>query len=177
MLAQPAVATLVAITLCVFGQATAPGGGGTANQRSPSVRSTNGRIVQALAQGTARSPTFAQMLEELQGSDVILHMEAGECDCRGARACLTFLSSSGNTRYLRGTVSLRRTQRDLIAAIGHELWHAVELARSPEVVDRASLSTFYAARARRSCAGCGYETAEAIASESAVRRELQSRDL
>lgn len=104
---------------------------------------------------------------------MILHVERGDCSCRNARSCLVFLSDSGGVRYLRSLVSLQRNQHDLIQQIGHELFHASEIAASPEVRNRAAFAQFYeqlrAARCERY--GC-YETSGAEQAELAVRAEL-----
>jgi hypothetical protein len=62
------------------------------------VRSTNPRIRAAIAEGYATSNTFRRLVDSLRRSDVILHIEAGECGCERARACLGFVSYSGGTR-------------------------------------------------------------------------------
>jgi hypothetical protein len=112
-------------------------------------------------------------MEELQSSDVILHIDTGECSCRVARSCLTFIALSGTTRYLRATVSLRQIQNELIAQIGHELFHAVEIARAEEVTSRESLVHFYSRAGRRTCGRpCGFETQEALRLEARLRTEL-----
>ena len=59
------------------------------------IRSTNSRIRAAIEEGYARSKTFRSLVDQLEGSNVILHIERGDCTCYYARACLGFVSSSG----------------------------------------------------------------------------------
>ena len=96
-------------------------------QAGSHVRSTNSRIRAAIDEGYARSETFRSLVDRLEASDVILHIEPGACTCDRARACLGFVSSAGGVRYLRSHISLRQIQRELIQQIGHELFHAWEV--------------------------------------------------
>ena len=141
----------------------------------PHVRSTNGRIRTALDEGYAKSRTFRGLVDSLERSDVILHIERGECACGRARACLTFLADAGGVRYLRSHVSLQQIQRHLIEQIAHELFHAGEILRARHVRSRRAFSDFFA---QLRVSGCReprcYETAGAEAAESAVRVELSS---
>jgi hypothetical protein len=178
VLAHSAVATLVAITLCVSRQAAPPVGGDTPHAApvlAEHVRSTNARVRNALREGELKSATFRELLAHLQQSDVILHIEAGDCTCNRAKACLSFVAQAGPVRYIRATVSLRQIQKDVVEQIGHELRHAVELADAPEVIDPATLRQLYTRIGRSSCGSpCGYETREALRAQSAVRAELQA---
>lgn len=138
------------------------------------VRTTNTRIHQALRQGLARSPTFRAMVEALQQSDVILHIDPGECSCGNTRSCVTFVAAPGQVRYLRATVSLRQIDHELIAHVGHELFHATEIAAAPQVVSRHTLRDFYQQRGRRTCGlPCGYETEAAVRVHDRLRVELR----
>ena len=160
------VALLTALLLIVGGVAGAGG------QPQPA-RSTNNRLARAIGQGYVRSATFRRMVEALRATDVIVYVESGDCDCRRANACLSLSAASGGVRYLRASVSLRRLDLELIEQIGHELQHALEIARQAEIISDATLAAYY----RTHSQGCGrlahcFETAAARAAGNAVRTEL-----
>jgi hypothetical protein len=75
-------------------------------------------------------------------------------------------------------VECRQSRTDQIAALGHELQHAVEIADAATAVDQRSLQALYASigfalesNRRR------YETSAAQAAGNRVRRELSARTL
>jgi hypothetical protein len=139
------------------------------------VRTTNSRIRQALREGQDKASTFRSLLQQLERSDVVLYIEPGECTCATAHSCLTFVTTAGSIRYLRVIVTLKQIQRELIAHIGHELRHAIEIAGAAEVVDNRSLRRLYQERASQSCGRpCGFETEAAMRTQAAVRTELRN---
>jgi hypothetical protein len=116
------------------------------------------------------------LADRLERSDIILLLEPGDCSCRGAKSCLSFVTRAGDVRYLAAAVSLRQIQAELIEHIGHELGHAVELANAPDVVSRSTLVSFYTRARRSGCERpCGFETRQALLIQQAVRRELNAR--
>ena len=126
-----------------------------------------------IAIGAERSGTIRQLAGALADSDVIVYIDTGDCDCRRAQACLSFVAFSGGVRYLRASVSLKQIDDFLIEQLGHELQHAVEIVRERSITSESSLAAYYESHAQN----CGltrcYETAEAKRVEQAVRRELR----
>ena len=141
------------------------------------VRSTNPRILSGIAERYARSPTFRGLVDDLERSDLILHIEYGTCTCQLAQACMVFVSASVAIRYVRSFVDLRQTQSHLIQQIGHELFHASEIAAAPEVRSAASLVRFHMGLGASSCRPrrC-LETEASQKTELAVRAELFADD-
>jgi hypothetical protein len=89
------------------------------------------------------SPTFAALLAQLDASDVIVHVIDGFQPCpSGAKACLTFVESSGGYRYLRVMMAKQESETDVRRHLAHELQHAVEIANAPQVRDVAGLRAF-----------------------------------
>lgn len=149
---------------------------GTADTRVPErVRTTNSRIRRALREGQDKASTFRSLLQQLARSDVVLYIEPGECTCAAARSCVTFVTTAGSIRYLRVIVTLKQIQRELIAHMGHELRHAIEIAGAAGVVDNRSLRRLYEGRASQSCGRpCGFETEAAVRTQAFVRAELRN---
>jgi hypothetical protein len=84
---------------------------------------------------------------------------------------LQYVGTHGGQRYLRIRVRLDLVQPQLIALIGHELQHAVEIAFASSVVDAASMEGLY----RRIGFARGthrHETVGAQEAEDRILREL-----
>jgi hypothetical protein len=111
----------------------------TAEQPEPAparhVRSTATWILDLLQQGESTSTTFRQLLNALDETDVIVYIEPGVCAFGHFHACLpAVVSTAGALRYLRVLIDRGRTPRPaLIALIGHELQHTLEVAEAPTV--------------------------------------------
>lgn len=107
------------------------------------VRSTDSRIAQLLRVGVERSPTFAELMQSLNRTDVIVYIERTRELPRTLAGRLLLLPMAGPHRYLRIQVRGDLPQRELIALIGHELRHALEIADEPAVRDASTMLTFY----------------------------------
>jgi hypothetical protein len=90
------------------------------------VRSTDPRVQEWLRIGAAESQTFRSLLNLLGESDLIVHVQVVD---RLATAGQTyFVTSTATTRYVRIEVMHRSSLAEIVALIGHELQHAVEIA-------------------------------------------------
>jgi hypothetical protein len=140
-------------------------------QGAPRVRGSSPAIVDAIEQAAKQSPTFNQLVTTITATDGIVYVHFGECG-RNVRACLLLaVTQAGPNRILHIKVDRRRSGRDLMVAIGHELSHAVELLNEPNVVDATTAHNFY----RRNAAIDRYnlETEAAIEIELKIDKELR----
>ena len=94
-----------------------------------------------IARAVEQSPTFRRMAETINASDGIVYVEPGVCK-HGVRACLVKVTSAGGQRFLFVKVDIGRADRKLIASIGHELQHAVEVLSNPGVRDYSGMYFF-----------------------------------
>jgi hypothetical protein len=139
------------------------------------VRSSDSRVVTLIARASEWSSTFQRVVDTINGTDGIVYVEPGRCR-RNARACMVLtVTVAGSYRLLRIIVNPRRADCDLMASIGHELWHAVEVLREPSLRSEAALFFFYGRGGRRARDGA-WETQAAENTGNSVRAELQSRD-
>ena len=103
-------------------------------------------------------------------------MEAGVCAFGHLKACLLpFIATTDKVRYLRIVLTqpLNLGNRNrLIALIGHELQHALEVAARPDVVDVTSMIELYRRIGFPLKGRPGYETSAARAAGDAVLDEL-----
>ena len=140
------------------------------------VRSTDGYMIALVRQGYDRSPTFRELVDTLQRSNVIVLVQPGMCAGGRIRSCLVSVSGSERDRHIRIKVDPRHTIKSgLIAAISHELQHAVEIAEHVEVTNASGTLELYRHIAFGRChEGLSEEceTERALVTERAVLIEL-----
>jgi len=148
---------------------------GTEPRDGSHVRTLDKGLRSVIDEGLARSALFRELVARLDGSDVIVYIEP-ECPMSSRMfGRLTLLGAGGDRRYVDVRISCMLPMTQRIAALGHELRHAVEIADAPSVVDNASLAAEYrrvgfASRVTRS--GAGYESRAAIDAAHQVWAEL-----
>ena len=148
---------------------------GTEPRDGSHVRTMDKRLRSVIDEGLARSASFRGLVARLDGSDVIVYVEP-ECPMSSRLfGRLMLLGTGGDRRYVNVRISCMLTATQQIAALGHELRHAVEIADAPSVVDDASLAVEYrrvgfASRTMRR--GDGYESRAAIDAAHQVWAEL-----
>lgn len=135
---------------------------------------TTQRLAALIEEATARSSTFRNMVASIEATDGMVFIEEGKCP-RGVPACLIWqLTQAGRYRVLFVVIDTRRPDIHLMASIGHELRHALEVLEDPSVRTTAAIKRFY----MRQLAAGSYivETAAATAAGVDVLREIhQSR--
>ena len=151
---------------------------------SSSVRSSNARLAGALADGLSRSETLRSLVATLDASNLIVYLHNGNC-VRPAEACLMIARTGGNSRLVHinfriagnGSGTFLGHQDRLIAQIGHELQHAVEIASNSDVIDASTLFRLYEqiGERRDSTGDIRYETEVAIKAGQRVLREIHER--
>lgn len=100
-------------------------------------------LARLLDEGANRSATFRRLVETIDQTDGIVYVQEGRCG-HHVRACLALtVQVAGPHRVLRIVVDPRRDRDELIAAIGHELQHAVEALSDPHVRNDATIYSFF----------------------------------
>ena len=94
----------------------------------------------------ARSATFRAIVETIEHSDLIVYVETRAIRLPGQ---LQLVAATPGCRHIRISVRAPGLDTEQVAWLGHELWHAVELAGAPEVRDQTSLLRFYQHMGRR----------------------------
>jgi len=134
------------------------------------VRSTEPRVQEWLRIGAAESRTFRSLLNLLGESDLIVHVQLVD---RLATAGQTyFVNATATIRYVRIEVEFRSSLTEMVALIGHELQHAVEIAQQPRIRDRQTLALFYKGMPGNSMSTTVYDSVAARVMEDRVRREM-----
>ena len=135
------------------------------------VRSTNPGIARIIAEGTARSGTFKELTQAILANQGIVYVEQGSC-AHGVRSCLIAVSATATHRVIQIRVQPRALDDALIATVGHELRHAVEVLSDPTIVSTVTMQRFYR-RVGRLEPGGAYETDAALLAGDTVRAELR----
>lgn len=91
----------------------------------------------------ADSPTVARLVTVLQSTDLVVGIEAHAFKKKSVKGDARVIAASPGVRHLRIRVGIPGTQADLIAVLGHELQHAVEIADAPDVRDPVTLRAHY----------------------------------
>ena len=146
--------------------------------RFQNVRTSDAPLRLALASCYDQSPTCRHLIETIDASTTIAMVRIGYCkSISGTSAsCLHFMVDSGGFRYLRITMDPALRGETLVAMLGHELQHAVEIVRAPEVTSLETMRTLYSrigySRDRYRVQD-EWETAEAKQVADAVEGELR----
>lgn len=136
------------------------------------VRAVGGAMSSVLTEGIRRSETFAQLVLALDQSDVIVYIESGRKMPAAIAGRLFLVAGPEGHRYLRIQVTGHPQSKEIIALVGHELRHALEVAEFPAVRDEASLIALYERIGHRSSGAHQYDTIAAQDTGRQVRAEL-----
>lgn len=162
-MARTLTAVLTLVTLAgASASASAP--------RVPHIRIRDRGVERLLQQAIERSPMLRQLVRTLDASDVIVYVELQPRMPDSLPAGLVLSGAGGGMRYLRISLNPGNTRREMIAMLGHELQHAVEIAREPSVQSHDTLVAYFARIGRR--AAKGWETDAARDAGRLVHREF-----
>jgi len=111
--------------------------------RIPKVRSNSPEVAALIGRASDASATFRRLTATIDGTDGLVYVDDGKCG-HGVAACLLLaVQVSGPFRVLRIKVDARRLDCVLMAQIGHELQHAIEILSDPHVTDGVSAFSFF----------------------------------
>lgn len=125
----------------------------------------------ALDDGAERSAFFRSLVGIIESSDVIVYIRTSGPLVTAVHGQLQFAAAVDGARYLRITLRCDLSSDRLVALLGHELMHAVEVAREPRVRDGAAFRALYM-RIGHSADGRTFDTREAVAAAVRVLAEL-----
>ena len=115
-----------------------------AHTRAPSSLRCDGTWLSRTAeQGLARSGTLRSLIAELERAHVIVFARISHDLASGIGGRTRFVGHGDGWRFLSIEIDDRRPKVDVLSMLGHELQHAVEVARTPEVVDDETLGALY----------------------------------
>lgn len=116
---------------------------GMIEARIPKVRSNSPELGDVIRRASDASVTFQRLIATIEGTDGLIYVESGKCG-HGVAACLLLaVQVAGPFRVLRIKVDARRLDCALMASVGHELQHAIEVLSDPHVTDGVSAYHFF----------------------------------
>jgi hypothetical protein len=169
------VGAFIVVATLALGPGLGPGDtnvtrGGMSEAVAYHVRSTDPQVQAWIRIGAAESQTFRSLLNVLGESDLIVHVQS--VDRLMTAGQTYFVTATATARYIRVEITLRGNVNEMIALIGHELQHAVEIAQEPRIRDRQALSLFYKGMPGNSMSTSEYDSVAARVIEDRVRREM-----
>jgi hypothetical protein len=135
-------ASALSVLILVFAASSA-----RAEGLSPRVRAVDPLAAAALERGLRESPTLVRLVDALERSDVLVHIETCWIVGRSVVGMTRLIGVAGEQRYLRITVDPSVQGDAAVALIGHELQHALEMAQVPWVTDERTLASSIAVSA------------------------------
>ncbi len=142
---------------------------------TPHVRPESVEARALLDELTARSPTARALVDEIDHSTVVVYVRHRMFTSTVLSGRLGLVPSNGEMRYVIVDVACARPRLDTLITLGHELQHAVEVGRSPAIVNAATLAEHYRRIGLRTSGPTEpltFETQAALDVSSVVRREL-----
>jgi hypothetical protein len=107
------------------------------------IRPVQKEAARLLAEGLAHSPTFRRLVERLERSRVIVYIELRPDMPIHRGGTLRFLARSTTDSFLKIHLNRAFTGKTLIALLGHELQHAVEVAEAGGIASVGELRALY----------------------------------
>ena len=141
------------------------------------VRSSSPYLKLLITSGVERSPTFRDIVERLEASDLIVEVECGRFTSSMLAGRTALLAALPGVRYVLVEVGCPLSSAPALATIGHELRHALEIASARWVVDDETLALFYTEigfpnRAAKMASYGQFETSDALDAGERVHHEL-----
>jgi hypothetical protein len=164
-------ATLVILLTVVFAQ-------GAAAQSTPHLRVFDRDLKALLERGMTQSPTLNKLVAEVEAMPLLVFVECSFRLPSGVGARTNFVTSVGDTRFLRVGVDCGLTQRWQVSLLAHEIQHALEIGRHRQVMDVDAMESLYeniGFPTIRDGSTRHFETDAAIAVQRAVHEELAGR--
>jgi len=128
-----------------------------------------------VARGLEKSPTFRALVDRLARADLIVYVAVGP-RVATASGALRFVGTSATFRFVHVSLDQSLTNTELVAVLGHELQHAVEVAESPDVRDLESFRRYYQQQGEVGSEIGRFETEAARRAGRRVREDLAGRE-
>jgi hypothetical protein len=146
--------------------------------QSPHLRVLDQPLKTLLDRGAAQSPTLRRLVEEVETTPVLIFVECAMKLPSGVGGRTNFVTSVNAMRFVRVAIDCTLTERWQTTLMAHEIQHALEIGRRPDVDDVEAMEELYeeiGIPTVRDRAHRHFETAEAMAVQRAVEQELEGR--
>ncbi len=162
-------AALVAAALCAPASTTMRAG--AASAADPRVRSAHPYLRAMIAEAQVRSATFRRLVSAIEATDGIVFVEEGDCR-HGVHACLVpVITLAGGSRMLQVLVDARQPDWEVMASMGHELQHALDVLSDAHIRTEVQMYFHFLGKGYGG-GGEPLETPDAVRAGNAVRNEV-----
>ena len=141
-------------------------------QKPPHVR-PHADVVELLSDAVHQSPTIQALIDRLETLDVTVYIRRHRFAQSELYGRTGLLASVDHHRYLVIELACGRTQVTDMSTLAHELFHAVEIASEPSIVDVRSLAAFYSRTGFRTDNTIDRQTFETMGAAEAGRQALR----
>lgn len=160
------LAFLLALTAAAPGAPPSP----VRDPIAPHLRATDARVRQWIDAGASQSSTFRALLTRLAESDLIVYVGIVDRIAGGNGGQLAFMTATSLARYVRIDLVADGDFGEMVALVGHELQHAVEIANVSCVRDAKSMAMLYLGMGDNRIGH--YDSVAARTAEERIRLEL-----
>jgi hypothetical protein len=150
----------------------------SAAQAGPHLRVLDHVLKAVLDRGLAQSPTLQKLVAEVEATRILVFVECSIWLPSGIGGRMNFVTSANNFRFVRIAIDCTLSDRWQTVLLAHELEHALEIGRHPDVVDVEAMESLYEEIGYPTSIDRGtrhFETEAAIDVQRAVDRELGGR--
>ena len=138
------------------------------------IRSTDKIVLAAIADGSVRSPTFAELVDRLETSELLIYVSRVYGLPHRMEGCV--IPGQPGGPYVRILLAMNNYAERIIPVLAHELQHVREIVDAGMGHDQAAFDAVFSrigARQRGSDTAEQFETATAITVMRTVERELR----
>jgi hypothetical protein len=142
----------------------------------PHVRGEGG-MQRLIDEAARRSPAIQDWIDRLQTLDVTVYVRTRVFTQIDLDGRVALMSMTGSRRYLLIELACARSELVQMATLGHELFHAIEIAEEPSAVNAETVADLYTRIGSKTGDSRGqrtFETEAAIAAGLRARRQLLS---
>jgi hypothetical protein len=137
------------------------------------LRSEDTALSALVSEASRRSLSFRRLVTAIEATDGLVYVEWGHCSHNG-QACLPLsVTLAGPYRLLHIVIDRRSRNEEVMASIGHELQHAIEILSERRIRSGAEIYLHFRGSGHAYTIGHAFETEAAIAAGNAVRTEVK----
>ena len=140
------------------------------------LRLQDSRSIAALKEGLLKSATLRKLADQIESSNMFVYVVLDPFMNKRLSGQTSWMGKANEYRYLRVAINADLATDQIIATLGHELRHVVEVIDNESVVDEGTLVSLYRRIGKPSSPDIpsGWETVEAQDAGYQVRRELRT---
>jgi hypothetical protein len=140
----------------------------------PHVRTADAKLRALIARGIAESPTFREIVNQIDRLPGLVHVVASQCGARSTlSACLDHdVQVRGGYRFLRINMLPGEPEHRQLPLLAHELQHALEVLSDESATSLKGVAELYERFGERRPGVGNFETTAALRVQDTVYREI-----